>query len=137
MAILSLAQAQRVIEVAQESARKLDVKIGITVVDARGDVKASARCDGASFRAMQISLGKAYASATHGVPSGDLVARADSAVMRALMHLEQGRIIPAPGAVPLRKDGELIGAVGISGAPTAEADVEIALAGAAALEAGV
>jgi len=56
--------------------------------------------------------------------------------MRALMHLEHGRIIPVPGAVPLVVAGVLLGAVGISGAPSGERDEEIARAGAAALAPG-
>lgn len=132
---ITLGDAELVLAAARRHAEQQGLKVGITIVDPRGDLKAAIRCDGALFRAMQLSMGKAFASATHGVPSGDLVKRADDPVMRALMLLENGRIIPAPGAVPLRRDGVLLGAVGVSGAPTAELDTEIAIAGAAALEA--
>jgi len=134
--MIDLDGAQRVIAAARREAETHGERIGIVVVDVRGDVKASARCDGALFRAMQLAEGKAFASATHGTPSSALLPRADTPVMRALMHLEHGRIIPVPGAVPLRRDGVLLGAVGISGAPSGERDEEIALAGAAAFEQG-
>jgi uncharacterized protein GlcG (DUF336 family) len=131
---IELDDALRVVAAARREAETKGERIGIVVVDTRGDVKASARCDGALFRAMQLAEGKAFASATHGAPSSALLARADSPVMRALMHLEHGRIIPVPGAVPLSKDGVLLGAVGVSGAPTGERDEEIALAGAATFD---
>ncbi len=132
--MLTLDEAQRVIAAARAEAEAKGERIGIVVVDTRGDVKASARCDGAVFRAMQLADGKAYASATHGQPSSALLPRADTAVMRALLQLEHGRMIPVPGAVPLIRDGAVLGAVGISGAPSGERDEEIAAAGAAALK---
>jgi uncharacterized protein GlcG (DUF336 family) len=132
MTMIGLDDALRVIAAARAEAENNGERIGIVVVDTRGDVKASARCDGALFRAMQLAEGKAFASATHGTPSSELLARADTPVMRALMHLEHGRIIPVPGAVPLRRDGVLLGAVGVSGAPTGQRDEDIALVGAAA-----
>jgi len=136
MELISLDDAERAIAAARREAEGRGEKIGIVIVDTRGDVKASARCDGALFRHMQLADGKAFAAATHGLPSSALMARADSPVMRALMHLEGGPIIPVPGAVPLRRDGVLMGALGISGAPSGERDEEIALAGAAAFERG-
>lgn len=129
--MISLDDAQRVIAACRREAEAKGERIGVVVVDTRGDVKASARCDGALFRAMQLADGKAFASATHGQPSSALLPRADTAVMRALMHLEHGRIIPVPGAVPLIRDGVVLGAVGVSGAPSGERDEEIAAAGAA------
>ena len=134
--MITLDDAQRVMAACRREAEAQGERIGVVVVDVRGDVKASARCDGALFRAMQLAEGKAFASATHGTPSSALLPRADSPVMRALMHLEHGRIIPVPGAVPLVVDGVLLGAVGISGAPSGERDEEIARAGAAALKGG-
>lgn len=131
--LIGLDDAQRVIDAARQCAEEKGERVAIVVVDARGDVKASARGDGALWRAMQLADGKAFASATHGVPSSALAPRADGAVMRALLHLEQGRIIPVGGALPLKREGLLLGAVGVSGASSAERDEEIATAGAAVL----
>jgi len=132
--LIGLDDAARVIAAARRNAEQTGEQVGIVVVDSRGDVKASARGDGALWRALQLAEGKAFASATHGVPSSELAPRADGAVMRALLHLEHGRIIPVGGAVPLKRGGVILGAVGVSGAPSAERDEEIAKAGAAALE---
>jgi glc operon protein GlcG len=90
------------------------------------------RLDGAWWPTAPISRGKAYASAAFGVPSADLTERANNPVMRALMQMEDGQIIPQQGAVPIKHGNELIGALGVSGASSQE-DEEIARAGLAAL----
>ena len=71
-------------------------------------------------------------SAAFGVPSADLTERANNPVMRALMQMEDGQLIPQQGAVPIKRGNELIGAIGVSGASSQE-DEEIARAGLAAL----
>jgi uncharacterized protein GlcG (DUF336 family) len=86
-----------------------------------------------SWRTAGISKGKAYASANFGVPSADLAARATSPVMQAFMLSVQGEMVPAQGAVPVLRDGRVLGAIGVSGAKSEE-DEEIAKAGVAALQ---
>ena len=110
----------------------MGVKVGISVVDARGDLVAMVRLDGALWRTAPISRGKAYASVAFGVPSADLMERANNPVMRALMHMEDGQIIPQQGAMPIKRGYDLIGAIGVSGASSQE-DEEVARAGLAAL----
>ena len=58
--------------------------------------------------------------------------QADSPVIQAIIATMGGRMLPARGAVPVHKTGELVGAIGASGA-TAEQDEQCAQAGAAAL----
>ncbi|HCH35731.1 MAG TPA: hypothetical protein DEU64_03615 [Dehalococcoidia bacterium] len=51
------------------------------------------------------------------MPSGDLKDRWDQPVVRALSMMENGRLIPWQGALPIRReDGTLVGAIGVSGA---------------------
>ena len=90
------------------------------------------RLDGAIWRTMLVSRGKAYASAAFGVPSAELSERANNPVMRALMQMEDGQIIPQQGAVPIKRGNELLGAIGVSGARSEE-DEEVARAGIGAL----
>ena len=93
---------------------------------------AMVRLDGAIWRTAEVSRGKAFASASFGVASGELTARAATPVMQALMLSTQGGIIPQQGAVPVLRDGRVIGAIGVSGAASHE-DEEIARAGIAVL----
>jgi len=67
------------------------------------------------------------------VPSADLTARASSPVMQSFMASVPGEMVPAQGAVPVLRDGRVLGAIGVSGAK-AEEDEEIAKAGVAALK---
>ena len=129
---LTLAEVERMLQAAKKKALDMDVIVGISIVDARGDLLAALRLDGAMWRTMPVSRGKAYASAAFGVPSGELTERANNPVMRALMQMEDGQIIPQQGAVPIKRGNELIGAIGVSGARSEE-DEEIARAGIGAL----
>ena len=77
-----------------------------------------------------VAQGKAAASAGFGRPSGALAA--DSPVIQSIITTLGGRMLPAQGAVPIYKNGELEGAIGGSGA-TAQQDEECAQAGGATL----
>ena len=130
---LALDEAARMIEAARAKAAELGVRVTIAVLDPRGDLVALQRMDGALWRSVPISQGKAAASAAWDMPSGDLAERWDQPVVRALAMMEQGRLIPWQGALPIRRpDGAMIGAIGVSGARPAE-DEAVAAAGLAAL----
>lgn len=129
---ITLAEAERILQAAKKKAQEMGVKVGIAVVDPRGDLITMVRLDEALWRTAPVSRGKAFASAAFGVPSGELTERANNPVMRALQQMEGGFIIPQQGAVPIKRGNELIGAIGVSGA-TSQQDEEIARAGANAL----
>ena len=133
MTPLTLDESLRMLEAARAKAAEIGVRVAIAVLDPRGDLVALHRMDGALWRTVPISQGKAAASAAWDVPSGDLADRWDQPVVRALSMMEQGRIIPWQGALPVRRpDGAMIGAIGVSGARPAQ-DEEVAAAGLAAL----
>ena len=127
---ITLAEASRMIEAALAKAAEIDVKVSIAVCDSGGSLLAFGRMDGASPVSAIVSQGKAAASAGFGRPSGTL--QADSPVIQAVIAAMGGRMLPAQGAVPVVKNGELVGSIGGSGA-TAEQDEECARAGLAAL----
>src|SRR5713226_5628492 len=86
---------------------------------------------GARAVSATVAQGKAAASAGFGRPSGALAA--DSPVIQSIIATLGGRMLPAQGAVPIYKHGELVGAIGGSGV-AAQQDEECAQAGGAALE---
>ncbi len=129
---ITLEQAERVLQAAKKQATEKGVKLSISVVDARADLICMVRMDGAPWRTPYVSRGKARASACFGLPSNDLTDRAMTPVMRAVMEVEKGEFIPGQGALPIFKNGELIGAVGGSGG-TAQEDEDAARAGLEAL----
>jgi uncharacterized protein GlcG (DUF336 family) len=132
MANITLDEAERVLQAAKKKAMQMGVKLSISVVDARGDLICMVRMDGAPWRTPYISRGKARASACFGVPSADLTDRALTPVFRAVMEVEKGEFVPGQGALPIMKNGELIGAIGGSGG-TSQEDEDAARAGIAAL----
>ena len=127
---LTLAEAIRMVQAAIAKAGELNVKVSIAVCDAGGNLLAFNRMEGASPVSATVAQGKAVASAGFGRPSGTL--QADSPVIQAIIAAMGGRMLPAQGAVPIHKDGELVGAIGGSGA-TAQQDEECAQGGLAAL----
>jgi glc operon protein GlcG len=118
------------IQASVSKAGELNVSVSIAVCDAGGNLVAFNRMGGASAVSATVAQGKAAASAGFGRASGTL--QADSPVIQAVISAMGGRMLPAQGAVPVVKNGELVGAIGGSGA-TADQDEECAQAGLAAL----
>ena len=127
---LTLAEANRMVQAAVEKGDQLGVKVSIAVCDAGGNLLAFNRMAGASAVSATVAQGKAAASAGFGRASGSL--QADSPVIQAVIAAMGGRMLPAQGAVTVLKDGELVGAIGGSGA-TAQQDEDCAQAGLDAL----
>jgi glc operon protein GlcG len=127
---LTLVEAHRMIQATIARAEELQVKLSIAVCDTGGNLIAFSRMDGAIIVSAVVAQGKAAASAGFGRASGALPA--DSPVIQAVIAALGGRMLPARGAVPVYKGGELVGAIGASGA-TAEQDEQCAQAGAVAL----
>jgi len=127
---LTLAEANRMIQAAIAKAGELNVNVSIAVCDAGGNLLAFNRMEGASAVSATVAQGKAAASAGFGRASGTL--QADSPVIQAVIASMGGRMLPAQGAVPVHKNGELVGSIGGNGA-TAQQDEECAQAGLTAL----
>jgi uncharacterized protein GlcG (DUF336 family) len=129
---ITLSEAQKMLAAAQASASSMGVNVSICVIDPQGVPVASARMDGARFFTADVARGKAMVSAFFGQPSGAFGERASSPVFTAFNQMNGGRLFFVQGAVPITKDKELVGAVGVSGG-SAQQDEDIAKAGLDAL----
>ena len=129
---ITLAEANRVIEGAVRKATELEIKLSVAVVDAGGRLVAFSRMDGAIWGSVYGAQGKAITSAAFGRPSGAFMDMADRPIFRGIHAAEGGHMIFSQGAVPIMRDGAVIGAVGTGGG-TGEQDEECAAAGAATL----
>ena len=125
---LTLAEAEAILAGAKAKVLELGVNMSISVVDPRGDLITMIRSDGASWRTPPISRAKAVAASCFGRASGELTENALAPVFRGLMAMEGGHMIPGQGALPVFKDGVLVGAVGGSGG-TAQEDEDCSRAG--------
>jgi uncharacterized protein GlcG (DUF336 family) len=132
VATLKLAQANSIIDAALAEGRKNNFsKLAVAVCDPGGHVIAFKRDDGASFLRFQLAYGKAWGALGMGFGTRELAERATKqpAFIGALASVTEGRMVPSPGGVLITgADGEVIGAVGISG-DTGDNDEVCALAG--------
>ncbi len=136
MSRLTLAQANKIIEVAFAKAREMKVKpLAVAVLDEAGHVKSLQRQDDASMLRNDVAVGKAWGAVGMGVASRTLLDRAkgNPQFFGALSATAQGKFIPQTGAVVIKdKDGTVIGAAGASGG-TGEEDEAVCIAGIAAV----
>ena len=110
------AQAMAALAAAQETAEALGVSLSCAVVDSRGDMIALARMDGARFYTTDVARGKARMSAMFGQPSGDMAEFGNSLAFQSFNETIPGPLYAFQGALPIMRSGELIGAMGCSGA---------------------
>jgi len=116
----TLQLATRLAGAAQEEAARQGKAMGIAVVDRSGNVIVAVRMDGASPVALQLAIDKAFTAAAFNAPTdawGEVTSPggADWGLTSALA----GRIVVLAGGLPLRAGGELVGAIGVSGAAPA------------------
>jgi uncharacterized protein GlcG (DUF336 family) len=132
MSDLTLKMAQRAAAAAQTKAQELGTPITVSVVDDDGRLILCERGDGTGFLTPETSRGKAVAAAAFRRSTKELVdlAREHPAFWNAVPGLVPGQLLASTGAVPLKKDGRVIGAIGCGGG-TGEQDHQCALAGAA------
>lgn len=132
---LTLADARSIVDAAIAESERREVRTAVAVVDARGDLIIAARLDGARFYYAEVAYGKAMGCAIWEAPSRTLSGRTTTgSVQQGVNRLQGGRIVFATGAVPLLRDGVVIGAVGLGGSGP-DSDEEIAIHAAATLKA--
>ena len=99
----------------------------ISVVDAGGELIYLLRPDAAQVASVNVTTDKARTAAIYRRPSKDFEDQASQGRPSAL-HL--ARAVPLQGGMPIEVDGQVIGAIGVSGATSADEDNELAVHGA-------
>ncbi|NQV79537.1 MAG: heme-binding protein [Alphaproteobacteria bacterium] len=119
MTNLTLDQASQIVDAALGEARRRDFRpIIALVLDAGGYAKAMKREDGAGLLHYDIAMGKAWGAVAMGSASRAQGERMEQrpGVVAAIAAASGGRYMPIPGGVLIRTaNGELIGAIGVSG----------------------
>jgi uncharacterized protein GlcG (DUF336 family) len=132
MPVLTLAQASTIIDAALKKGREMKLApLTVVVLDSGGHPVALKREDRSGIMRVDIATGKAWGGLGMGFGSRELFDRSSKQPMfiTALAALSQGRMVPVPGGVLIRGgDGEVAGAVGISG-DTSDNDETCAIAG--------
>ncbi len=130
---ITLSQAEQLISAAKEKAAAIDCKMNIAVVDAGANLVAFARMDGAWLGSLDISIKKAKTARFFDMNSGEIGKLSQPGESLYNIEHSNGGLITFPGGVLVKNaDGEIIGAIGVSGSAV-ENDHAVAEAGAAAI----
>jgi glc operon protein GlcG len=131
---IDYSEAKKIVDAIVQKATSLGKAVVIAIADPHGDLLAFARMDGAPLPSIQVATNKAWTAARNRKPTKDIGDR--------IRHPQEGfdvayygdpKIVGWGGGIPLWKDGELVGAIGVSGL-SSEEDVELAECGAKAIE---
>jgi len=119
--------AQKMLAKAVAKARELGVSENVAILDDGGNLKAFTRMDGAPILSIEIAQNKAY-TALYGVPTQEFFnfIQGDPSLLAGIPTL--ARVAAWGGGFPINVDGEIVGAIGLSGAPTVQNDIDCARA---------
>lgn len=130
--MVTLEDAKAIIAAAEKKATEIGQPQNIAVVDAGGNLVAHARMDGAWIGSIDISIKKAYTSRAFDLATKDLAKEAQPGKQfYGIQESNGGRVMIFAGGIPLKRDGKVVGAIGVSGG-SGEQDQTVAEAGAAA-----
>lgn len=127
---LSFEAATTIATKAAEEARARGVGVVIAVVDDGGHLILLHRLNDTQIASVNVGIGKARTAAIYRRPSRDFEEQIRAGRVAALALADS---TPLQGGIPIRLDGKVIGAIGVSG-DTPQVDEAIALAGAAAFK---
>ena len=132
---ITLSQARQIVDASLAKGRELGLKpLSVVVLDTRGSLVAALSEDGCAQLRPKVAHGKANAAIGLGMGTRALMNRAEQQAyfVQAVNGVLGGDMVPVPGGVLIRTaEGELVGAIGISG-DTSDNDEAAALAGIAA-----
>jgi uncharacterized protein GlcG (DUF336 family) len=130
--MITLEDARRVIAAAEKKAGEIGQPMNIAVADAGANLVAHVRMDKAWIGSIDISINKAFTARAFDIETKTLatLSQPDDDFF-GIQNSNHGRVMIFAGGVPLMKNGEVVGAVGVSGG-LGKQDQAVAEAGAAA-----
>jgi len=130
---ITLKQAQTAVQAAHEKAIEMGVKMNIAVVDSGANLVAFIRMDDAWLGSLDISIKKAKTARFFDMPTGAIGGLSQPGGSLYNIEHSNGGLITFPGGIPLKnKEGQIFGAIGVSG-DSVENDHTVAEAGVQAL----
>src|SRR6266849_2044219 len=127
MSVLKLEDARRVISAAEKKANEIGRPMNIAVADEGGNIVAHVW-----MGSIDISMKKAYTSSAFEIETKELAKYAQSGGQFFGVHASNdGKVMIFAGGVPLKQEGKVVGAIGVSGG-SGDQDHAVAAAGAAA-----
>ena len=118
---IDYSDAQKAVSLIVQKAREMQKAVAIAVADSHGELIAFARMDGVPLPSIMIAMNKAWTAARTGQPTREIGEK--------VRHPEKGhdiayygdpRFVGWGGGIPVRKNGEVSGAVAVSGLSSIE-----------------
>ncbi len=120
--VLPLGMANEAIQAALEACMQDGYRVSVSIVDRAGVLRAMGRADGAGSHTVDSSRKKAYTASSLRMPTtelADLIARTPE--LESLRDMNEG-ILMLGGGLPIQIDGDIVGGIGVGGAPGAKLD---------------
>ena len=120
--VLPLGLANKAIQAALDTCTKDGYRVSVSVVDRDGVLRAMGRADGAGPHTVDSSRKKAYTAASLRRPTSelaDLIAKVPT--LQALREIN-GEVLVLGGGLPIEMGGEVVGGIGVGGAPGTQLD---------------
>ncbi|RAM49814.1 MAG: hypothetical protein C6Y22_20055 [Hapalosiphonaceae cyanobacterium JJU2] len=131
--MLTLKDAQKLIVAAENKAIEIGQPMNIAVVDAGGNLITHVRMDEAWIGSVDIAIKKAYTARAFNISTKELAEHSQCGGEFFGIHVSNnGKVMIFAGGIPLKQNGAVVGAIGVSGGSGSQ-DQEVAEAGAAAL----
>lgn len=130
--MVHLEDARRIIAAAEKKSKEIGQPMNIAVADTGGNLVAFVRMYDAWLGSVDIAINKAYTARAFDISTKELAGLSQSGEQFFGIHASNhGRVMIFAGGVPLKRDGKVVGGVGVSGG-LGEQDHAVAEAGAAA-----
>jgi uncharacterized protein GlcG (DUF336 family) len=131
--MITLKEARHIIAAAEAKATEIGQPMNIAVVDEGGNLVSHARMDGAWIGSIDVSINKAFTARAFDISTAELSKNSQPGQQfYGIQNSNHGRIMIFAGGVPLRHNGSVIGAIGVSGGSGVQ-DQAVATAGASAI----
>src|ERR1700724_4324594 len=113
---IDYSEAKRVVDLIVEKASQMEKAVIVAVADSHGELICFARMDGASVSSIVIAMNKAWTAARTGKPTQEIGEKVrDPQKGHDIAYYGDPRFVGWGGGVPVWKDGDVAGAVAVSG----------------------
>ncbi len=127
--VLPLSLAQQAVQASIEACRKDGYRVSVSIVDRAGILRAMGRADGAGSHTVDSSRKKAYTAASLRRPTTELAELINKVpTLQGLREMNE-QVLMLGGGLPIEIGGEVVGGIGVGGAPGAQLDDACAQSG--------
>jgi uncharacterized protein GlcG (DUF336 family) len=128
-AVLPMSMAGKAIQASLDACKKDGYRVSVSVVDRAGVLRAMTRADGAGPHTVDSSRKKAYTAASLRRPTTELAELINKVPTLQALREMNNDVLFLGGGLPIEIGGEIVGGIGVGGAPGAHLDDACAQAG--------